>query len=113
MEREMLCVCGETFMIPVKRGRPAVRCPECREAHANGTLADRLWSRGIDTSLRHARAIKSDGTSTPSDPTILAEREAEKELSKKRREAEELVDRLEFKLRMAGNHISQHRDKWE
>lgn len=112
MEREVKCLCGEVFLIPIKRGRPAVRCGECREAYANGTLRDRLASKGIDPYRPSPSRINSDPTSTPQDEINKPQIEDETEISKKRREANELVDRLEEKLRVAGNHISQHRDKW-
>lgn len=110
--REGICVCGGTFEIPIKRGRPPVRCPECREAYSDGTLPDRLASKGIDPHVALRRRFNSDPSLDPQDPLILAEREAETDKAKKKREAEALVDRLEANLKMAGQHISQHRDKW-
>lgn len=107
-----ICVCGAEFPIPVKRGRPPVRCTACRDAYADGTLPDRLASLGIDHHMITRPRINSDPSSTPTDPMILAEREAETEKVKKKREAEELVNRLEERLKAAGKHISQHRDKW-
>lgn len=111
-ERVGTCVCGTEFPIPIKRGRPPVRCPECREAYANGTLRDRLASLGIDPDLALRKRIDLRPTSTPQGPGILAQGEDAIEEVDEKTKAQQLVDDLEFKLKLAGLHISQHRDKW-
>lgn len=111
-ERQGKCVCGNTFPIPAKRGRPPVRCLDCREAYANGTLPDRLASLGIDHHVALRKTNKSRGTRTPQDMAILAQGEDENEKIVPFLTASERVARLEMLLKSRGLHISQHRDKW-
>lgn len=110
--RTIACLCGNTFVYIPKRGRPPVRCDDCREAYANGMIRDRLASLGVDPNLAVQHRIKSRPIPTPREPMILGEGEAESEefpdISKSRAK----VDRLEENLKRAGLHISQHRDKW-
>lgn len=113
MERTGTCVCGAEFPIPAKRGRPPVRCVDCREAYSNGTLPDRLAQMGIDPDVALRKRIVLPVGDDTSDPEILAQREAQIEKTGKIKRTEEQIDRLEYELKMRGIHISQHRDKWE
>lgn len=111
-ERVGTCVCGQTFPIPIKRGRPPVRCDACREAYSNGTLRDRLVSLGIDPNLAQPKRFNSSPTSTPQGE--IKEAESEDEIQKPGRvlSVSQRVDWLEMRLKASGSHISQHRDKW-
>lgn len=111
-ERVGICVCGAEFPIPVKRGRPPVRCDACREAYADGTLRDKLASLGIDPDLALRKRIDLHATSTPRNPMILAERGDEIEKVPEKITVEQRLDELEMLLKSRGLHISQHRDKW-
>lgn len=109
--REGICVCGATFPIPIKRGRPPVRCPACREAYADGTLPDRLASLGVDRSVLHPRRIKSDPTSTPQGEINSPQLGHGTGNLGKNPEVERRIDELEMFLKSRNRHISQHRDK--
>lgn len=111
-ERVGTCVCGQTFPIPIKRGRPPVRCEACREAYSNGTLRDRLASLGIDPDLALRKRIDLRPSTTPPDGTILAEGEAEIEKVPDISAARKRVETLEMLLKSRNLHISQHRDTW-
>lgn len=111
-ERLGECVCGGTFEIPIKRGRPPVRCPECREAYANGTLPDRLASKGIDPHVALRRRFNFDPTSTPSGEINSPQRGHGTGNLGKNPEVERRIDELEMFLKARNLHISQHRDKW-
>lgn len=106
------CLCGQTFPIPIKRGRPPVRCDDCREAYSNGMIRDRLASKGIDPDLALRKRIDSRPTSTPREPMILAEGEDETQKTAKLIAAKRRVDELEMFLKSRGQHISQHQDNW-
>lgn len=106
------CVCGQTFVIPIKRGRPPVRCEDCREAYANGMIRDRLASLGIDPDRATRKRINSQPTPTPREDWILAEREDEIEIVQDVSRAKQRVEHLEMLLKSRNLHISQHRDKW-
>lgn len=109
-ERLGTCVCGETFEIPIKRGRPPVRCGECREAYANGMLRDRLASLGIDPDVALRKRIDLHPSSTPHDAPILAEGADENQKPRRALTVSQRVDWLEMRLKASGSHISQHRD---
>lgn len=111
-QREVKCLCGEVFHIPVKRGRPAVRCPDCREAYSNGTLRDRLASKGIDPYRPSPSRINSDPTSTPQDEINKPQRGYGSQNLGKNPEVERRIDELEMLLKSRNRHISQHRDTW-
>lgn len=111
-ERVGNCVCGNTFPIPAKRGRPPVRCVDCREAYANGTLPDRLASLGIDHHVALRKTNKFSAPSTPRGPTILGQGADEIENVDEVNRVEDRLNRLEGALKSRGLHISQHRDKW-
>lgn len=111
-QREVNCLCGEVFLIPIKRGRPAVRCPDCREAYSNGTLRDRLASKGVDHYRQSPARINSDPTSTPQGEINEPQRGYGSQNLGKNPEVEKRIDELEMFLKSRGLHISQHRDKW-
>lgn len=106
------CACGQTFVIPIKRGRPPVRCEDCREAYANGMIRDRLASKGIDPDLAVRRRIDSRPIPNPREEINSSQSEDEIQLSDKIITARRRVDELEMFLKSRGQHISQHQDKW-
>lgn len=110
--REGKCLCGETFEIPIKRGRPPVRCAECREAYTDGTLRDRLASKGIDPDVATRRRFNSDPTSTPQGEINGPQRGHQTGNLGKNPEVERRIDELEMFLKSRNRHISQHRDSW-
>lgn len=110
--REGVCVCGQTFEIPIKRGRPPVRCPECRDAYANGTLPDRLASLGVDRSVLGRRPFNSSPTPTPKGEIKNPQCGSEIENMSDTDRVNDRLNRLEGALKERGLHISQHRDKW-
>lgn len=111
-ERVGNCVCGQTFPIPFKRGRPPVRCDGCREAYSNGTLRDRLASLGIDPDVVLRKRINSGLSPTLRDAEILAQSEDETEIVDEINKSKARVANLELMLKANGSHISQHKDKW-
>lgn len=110
--RTITCLCGNSFTYIPKRGRPPVRCDDCREAYANGMIRDRLASLGIDPNLAIQRRINSHPIPTPRKEINLPEGEPQIEEVPDINKSRAKVDRLEESLKRAGLHISQHRDKW-